>query len=237
MAGWETVALESRRATAMFENSLTIKQPFGISVFGSGLIRVVPDIATLRVAVSAINEKPSLAFSEARQRAQAATGFLGRYSGLEFGASRVRLAAEFRLTGTERRFVGYRARIGITVQLRQLEVLEEVTTGLIEAGANEIEAVDFQTSKLKQFRADARKMAIAAAREKADLYARAAAVRVGKVIHIQDVNPEVMRALNPPRGHGATPANPEFDVEGGAQIFDPAAIDIQAAVLVAYGIE
>ena len=221
----------------MFENSLTIKEPFGISVFGSGLIRVVPDIATIRVAVSAINEKPSNAFSEARQRTQAATGILGKYSGLEFGTSRVRLAAEFRLTGNERRFIGYRARIGITVQLRQLAVLEEVTTRLIEAGANEIEAVDFHASQLKKLRADARAMAMAAAREKADLYATAAAVHLGKVIHIQDVNPEVMKTLNQLRGHGAAPAKPEFDVEGGAQTFDPAAIDIMAAVLVAYAIE
>lgn len=221
----------------MFENSLTIKKPFGVSVFGSGLIRVVPDIATIRVAVSMINEKPSNAFAEARQRTQAATSFLGKYSGLEFGTSRVRLAAEYRLTGTERRFLGYRARIGITVQLRKLDILEEVTTGLIEAGANEIEAVDFQASQLKKLRADARAMAMAAAREKADLYASAAAVHLGKVIHIQDVNPEVMKTFHQPRGHGAFPANPEFDVEDGAQAFDPAAIDITAAVLVAYAIE
>jgi hypothetical protein len=221
----------------MFENSLTIKQPFGISVFGSGLIRVVPDIATIRVAVSAIDEKPSNAFSEARQRAQTATGFLERFSGLEFGTSRIRLASEYRLTGVEKRFIGYRARIGITVQLRKLEILEEVTTGLIEAGANEIEAIDFQASQLKKLRTDARAMAMAAAREKADLYASAAGVTLGKVIHIQDVNPEVMNMLNQPRGHGAGPAGPEFDVDSGERTFDPAAINIQAAVLVAYAIE
>jgi len=221
----------------MFEDSLTIKKPFGVSVFGSGLIRVLPDLALIRAAASAINEKPDQAFAEARQRVQAASNFLAQISALEFGASKFQVTVVHRLTGGEHRFIGYRARVGITARLHQLEKLEEVLTGLIEAGANEIESIDFQTSQLKKHREEARALAMAAAREKADLYANAAAVHLGKVIHIQDVNPEIMNRFNQPRGHGAAPSGPEFDVESGAQAFDPASINIQAAVLVAYAIE
>ena len=222
----------------MFENSLTIRRPFGVSVFGSGLIRVTPDIATIRAAVSAINEKPSVAFAEARQRVQAVTAFLGKLNELEFGASRVRLAAVHRFTGGENRFIGYAARVGINVQLRNLDDLEEIVGGLVEAGANEIESVDFQTSQLKELRAEARGMAIAAAREKGTLYANAAGIQLGRVIHIQDVNPEVMNSFHQrSRGHGAESATQEFDDESGGQSLDPAAIHVQAAVLVAYAIE
>lgn len=219
----------------MYEDSLTIRRPFGVSVFGSGLIRVIPDVAMIRVAVSAINEKPARAFAEARQRVQAATGFLSKLDGLEFGASKVRLAAEHRFSGGESRFVGYRARVSINVQLQHLDSLEDVTIGLVDAGANEIEFIQFQTSQLKKLRAEARSMAMSAAKEKALLYANAAGIRLGKVIHIEDVNPEELSER--PTGHHPQPPTPEFDDESGAQAFDPAAISIHAAVLVAYAIE
>jgi hypothetical protein len=59
----------------MFGN-LTIEQPFGISVFGSALLRVSPDFATIRAAVTRLEEKPSEAFTKARKGAQAVTSFL-----------------------------------------------------------------------------------------------------------------------------------------------------------------
>jgi uncharacterized protein YggE len=183
------------------------------------------------------NEKPSVSFSEAREKVLSATAFLGSFHELEFGTSRVRLVRERRFIGGESRFTGYRARVEISVQLKQLDDLEKVASGLVEAGANEIEAIDFQTSRLKELRAEARTLAMAAAREKAALYARAAEVRLGRVIHIQDVNPQVMNALHRQAGgHESGPSSPEGESDD-AQFLDPAAIEVQAAVLVAYEID
>ena len=47
------------------------------------------------------------------------------------------------------------------------------------AGANELTSVTFQTTRLKEVRADARRRAVAAAREKAELYCSAAGVSAG----------------------------------------------------------
>lgn len=221
----------------MFEDSLTIKRPFGVSVFGSGLIRIAPDLAWIRAAVYRINEKASVAFSETRQGVQTVVGFLRKFDGLEYGAARVKLAAEWRFVANERRFVGYRATVGINVQLRELERLEEISIGLVEAGANEIASIDFHSSELKQFRAQARVMAIEAAREKGLLYAQSAGVTLGKVIHIQDVNPQILNVQNQARGHGAAPAGPEADLENDTQSLDPSAIEVHAAVLAAYAID
>jgi uncharacterized protein YggE len=44
----------------------------------------------------------------------------------------------------------------------------------------------------------ARRLAIAAAQEKAQIYANAAGVSIGHVLHIQDVNPQVLQG----RGEG-----------------------------------
>ena len=222
----------------MFENSFTIKRPFGVSVFGSGLIRVAPDIALIRAAVSVLNEKPSEVFKEARSGVERVTSFLARFNGLEFGASRVRLNGERRFIGGEHRFVGYRAVVGIHVQLRDLDHLEKIALGMVEAGANEITSIDFQTSELKKLRSEARTMAIKAAYEKGLLYASSAGVQLGKVIHIQDLNPQVLQAMHrQARGHEPGPGNPDSDAESGGQFLDPAAIEVNAAVLIAYAIQ
>jgi hypothetical protein len=48
---------------------------------------------------------------------------------------------------------------------------------------------------LKELRADARKQAVVAAREKAELYCREAGVAVGKVIAIEDSNPDQLTRI------------------------------------------
>lgn len=222
----------------MFEDSLTIKRPFGISVFGSGLIRVSPDLALIRAAVSRISEKPSVAFSETRQGVQAVVAYLKKFNGLDYGVARVKLEAEWRYGAGEQKFIGYRATLGINVQLREMEKLEEISLGIVEAGANQIASIDFQSSELKKLREQARTMAVEAAREKGLLYAQSAGVVLGKVIHIQDVNPQLLTLVrNRERGHGAGPENPDVDFESGARPLDPSAIDVHAAVLIAYAID
>ena len=60
---------------------------------------------------------------------------------------------------------------------------------LVDAGANEIEGVDFDVVAKADLRAEARRKAVAAGRAKAELYAQAAGARLGPVLHIDDVDP------------------------------------------------
>lgn len=110
----------------------------------------------------------------------------------ESGLSRISLSQEYRFANSERRPIGYVARIGLTVVISELEQIERVLSGLVDAGANEIAATEFHTVKLKELRARARELAINAARDKAGIYAAAAKVTVGQVLHIQDVNPNTL---------------------------------------------
>lgn len=87
----------------------------------------------------------------------------------------------------------------------------------------------FQTSRLAEVRAQSRHNAVAAARAKAELYAQAAGMRLGRVLHIEDVDPNVLRGGE---GHNTRLAPPEE--EGTPQTFDPAAIVVTAAVLLSF---
>ena len=214
------------------EHRQAIPSPTGITVFGSSLLRVLPDIALLNLAAHGLHEAPAEAFALVRSKAEAVTSFLRGAAVAEVACSRVTLKQEFRYTAGEQRFVGYLARVGFQILLRDLEQVEDVLVGAISAGANEVVSVELQTSALREHRIDARKRAVHSAREKALAYCDAANTTLGAVIHIEDVNPEILTGVH--EGHVHRQVSPED--AGGFGAFDPGAISVGAAVMVVYAL-
>lgn len=142
------------------------------------------------------------------------------------------LSQSFRYIGTEEKFLGYNASISFNIRLQDLNRLGEILTGIVEAGANRIENVDFQTSRLKELRAEVRRRAVDGGREKAENYCKAAGIMLGSVIHIEDINPEALRGQE---GHVAREL--QSDNEEDTSALDPSRIAIGAAVLVAFEIQ
>ena len=217
----------------MFGSQQAIPSPFGITVFGSAVSTVAPDVASIRCAVSRVEEKPDKAFAAARKGAQSVQVALGKLNVVDFGASRITLAQKFRFINGEQRFSGYEARITFRAQVPELERVEQIVSALVDAGANEIEQVAFETKRLKEIRAEARRLAVMAAKEKADNYCRAAGVALGRVLHIEDVNPDVLQASRG-AGHLHLVGGANHEDEGNA--FDPSTIQVNAAVIVAYAL-
>ncbi len=207
----------------------SIPNPFGINTFGSALMRVEPDIASLKFTVSRLEQQPEEAFQQARREAKAVSAYLSQANIKDFGSSRINLAQKFRYSGGENHFLGYSAQIAFHVLLHDLDRMEEVLIGVIEAGANEINSVEFQTSRLKELRAEVRRRAVEAAREKAQIYCGAAGVALGSVIHIEDINPDQLRGQE---GHQLQEA--QLDDEGELQAFNPGSISVGGAVLIAF---
>jgi len=175
-------------------SSYAIESPFGITVFGSYVLRVEPDIASVRFAISRLQEHPRDAFSETRTAVQNVNQFLTSAAFSDFGSSRIGLAVTKKYIDGENQFVGHTASVEFQLILRDLDRLEELLIGVVDAGANEITAVEYTTRNLKDLRADARKQAVAAATEKADIYCASANVRLGKVLHINDMKPSLLGA-------------------------------------------
>lgn len=215
----------------MMNQEQLIKAPFGINVFGSALIRVDPDIVSLNFAVSRVHQHPREAFQEVRKASQGVRKYLEQAKVGEIGTSRVNISQTFRYISNENKFIGYTARVAFHVLLRQLDKMEDVLSGIVDAGVNEITNVDFQTTRLKEIRAEARRRAISAAREKAENYCDAAQVSLGKVIHIEDVNPDTLRGRE---GHVSYEIQP--DDSGEIKVFDPGSITVGAAVIIAFNL-
>src|SRR5262249_53770299 len=154
--------------------------PSGITVFGSAVSRVSPDVATVKCTVSRLADKPAKAFAEARKGSQSVQECLRKHKVTDFGASRITLAQQTRYVNGEHKFAGYLAKVSFRAVVGELESVEDVVCALVDAGANEIEQISFQTKRLKEVRAEARQAAVAAAKEKAENYCRAAGVKLGR---------------------------------------------------------
>lgn len=209
--------------------SQSLQRPFGVSTFGSAIIRIEPDLASIRFAVSRLEQRPKEAFGRAHEAARSVQTYISQAKINEVSSSRVTLTQTFKYVQSEQKFIGYTATIAYHLLLRDLNRVEEILIGLTDAGVNEINAVDYQTSRLKEIRAQARQQAVKAAREKAENYCQAAGTTLGPVIHIEDINPDQLRGRE---GHVLQELQP--DDGGPVQAFNPGSITVAGAVMVAF---
>jgi uncharacterized protein YggE len=210
--------------------SQAIQNPFGLNVFGSAVIRVAPDVASITLSVATSAKKPTSAFEETRRASRTVREYFAKIKVDDVQASRITLVHNSYYDGGRLHFRDFTARIGFHIILRDIDRLEEVICGAVDAGANEVGSVTFQSTQLKEYREKARRQAVAAAKQKAAVYAEAAGVTLGRILHIEDVNPE---RLNGRESH-ASRQEPEVDDAGPLSSFDPGAIAIGGAIMLSY---
>ena len=81
---------------------------------------------------------------------------------------------------------GYRASNRVTIRIRDVTKVAATIDALVAAGANEIGGINFMVSQESKALDDARVKAIDDARRKAEIYAKAANVRLGAPISISE---------------------------------------------------
>ncbi len=214
----------------------SIHRPAGVNVFGSALIRVAPDYASLQFSVARLAPEPAKAFAEARAASKAVADFLRATSvpDADVASSSVTLAQETSFQGNERRFLGYRARVGFHVLLRELDSLEPVLVGAVNAGANVVESVELRTMRLKALRAEARRRAVHSARAKAEVYCAETGTRLGAVLHIEDVDPQ--EASRRGSHYAADVDVADADEQDAGRAWNPGHISVTAAVMICWAI-
>jgi uncharacterized protein YggE len=74
---------------------------------------------------------------------------------------------------------GYLARRNYSATLKDVKLLDKLLDAILKNGANQLGGIEFRTTELRKHRDAARKMAIKAAKEKADALAEALDVHVG----------------------------------------------------------
>lgn len=163
-----------------------------IAVSGAAEIRVVPDEVLLRFSVEDREAKLADAVKACDASTAAVLAFVK-----ESGIAAQDVQSDFiaiepvyeRPNGEESpvpRF--FRASRGFAVRLRDVTKFDALLEGILKAGADRVEDVEFRTTALRKHRDLARQQAIRAAREKAVALAGELGAKVGKPFSIQETS-------------------------------------------------
>ena len=117
------------------------------------------------------------------------------------------------------RIIGYDARNSVQVRVRRMDAFGRIIDALVAAGANQVDGPSFTVNEPDAALDEARTMAMGRARQRAELYARAAGLRVARIISITEgggyypvqnivVTAQAVGASAPPPPPPPTPVQP-----------------------------
>lgn len=170
-----------------------------IKVPGSASVEVVPDTATIRLAVMTERKTSQEAAAE---NARSATKVIEEIKALKIEARDVRTVAvsvspvygeEKDASGrvVKRTVTGYRALNSLEIRVREIGKVGPIAQQLIDKGGNVLSGISFSVSDAEARRDQLRAKAMQEALRRAKIYTNAIGLKLGRVIEIEPENEHV----------------------------------------------
>ncbi len=194
-AGLFAFTAMSPRATPSVEASVGALQTAqtvdgGISVSGTGRVRVKPNIATTSIGVETNAATLAEAVSQSNSKMSAV---IDKIKSLGVAEKDIQTTAfnVFPVTSSTRqgeppRITGYRVNNQVSVTIRKIDDVGKILDAVVAAGANNVYGISFGVDDPATYQQQARAAAIKDAQSKASQLAQAAGIALGKVISISE---------------------------------------------------
>jgi len=197
-----------------------------VTVSGEATVAVAPDAAIIRIGVSSQGRSAREA-SDANSKHMAAVLSAIKDAGVadrDIQTSRLSLQPQYDSSKPgPARLLGFQVTNQVTIKIRDIDKMPAILDRAIGAGANEMSGIEFVVSEQSKLLDQAREEAIADARRKAELYAKAAGGKLGPVAAIAEEG-----SAAPPRPLAAMRA------AAAAVPVAPGERELRAAVTVSY---
>lgn len=165
--------------------------PNTISVGGEGKVMVKPDEAVLYIGVETNNEDAKIAKTQNDAVMAKMIDFLKK-SGVNAKDYKTEQVSLYQRQDYQTKEKYFQASQSIQIQITDLTKYESLMAGLIEAGANKINSVQFRSSEVEKYESEARKKAVENARKKAKDYAETLGQNVGKALMVYENNTQTI---------------------------------------------
>lgn len=155
-----------------------------VVVNGVGKVNVTPDAALCRFSVEVKNRE---AIKAQKENAKIVEGVVKglkskfKLADKDIVTTYFRVEPQYNYTNSKRIFEGHSVQNGIQVRLRDSTKLGELLDYLTSSGVNQIESISFTHNDWDNLKNEALRLSIADAREKANLLAKEAKRKLGKV--------------------------------------------------------
>ena len=156
-----------------------------ISVSGEGKISVMPDRAVLKFGIQNSGKEASEVKNLNDETVDKVMKYIKKFgiATTDYKTTQVSLRKEY---DYEKKKHFYKAVQSIQITLKDLTKYDELMAGLVDTGINNIDNVEFKSSKIEEHQSNARKLAIQDAKKKAEDYVSVLNQKVGKAIMITD---------------------------------------------------
>jgi uncharacterized protein YggE len=159
-----------------------------ITVNAEGKIKIVPDQVFISVSVETSGIKASEVKKDNDKSVDKVLSFIKKMNLPTTDYSTQQVSLNQRYDYTDRQKTEYEASQTITILLKDLSKYEDLMEGIVEVGVNQIDNVEFKSSKMAGYLIEARKLAIKNAKQKANDYiSELTGQKVGKVISINEM--------------------------------------------------
>jgi uncharacterized protein len=167
-----------------------------LDVVATGEATRVPDLARISAGVVAVAPTASAALAENGRRMASVRAALRRagIADRDVQTTAVGLYPQYRQDqsgGRPPQITGYQANNEVTVRFRDVAATGAILDALVAEGANQISGPSLEVSKPEEALDEARTKALAVARARAELYARATGKRVGRILSISEAGANV----------------------------------------------
>ncbi|MFQ3664738.1 MAG: SIMPL domain-containing protein [Sphingomonadaceae bacterium] len=165
------------------------REPATISVTADATRTAVPDVATITAGVVTQAADAAAAMAENNKRMTAVVAAIRRagVADRDLRTSQIAVQPQYRYgEGRAPAITGYQASNQVTVRLRDMGRIGPVLDSLVKEGANRIEGPSFGLDRPEPLLDEARAEAVSRARARADLLAKAAGVRIVRVLAISE---------------------------------------------------
>ena len=180
------VALLIMGTVAMAQEKI---QPL-VSVTGEGKVKAVPDEVTVRVRVETTGKEAAAVKAENDKNVDAVLKFA-----LKMNIPQNNVTTQYvnlnKNYDYQTKTYSYQANQSIAIKIEDLSRYEDIMSGLIASGINNIDGIEFSSSKIETYRSEARKKAVADAKMKANEYAGVLDQSAGKAISISETGTSI----------------------------------------------
>lgn len=164
------------------------ERPVGVSVVGEGRVVAAPDVARAVFGVERIEPSLGQALASASARMNQVIDRLVQLGIARDDIQTIRFSVEPLYDGRGESIVlrGFRVSNAVAATIRAVGSVGTIIDEAVAAGATRVEGVSFQTSRLGELKDQARVLAMANARAKAEQLAGLAGVPLGRVLSIEE---------------------------------------------------
>ena len=203
-----------------------------MTVYGSGVVSVLADQATVVLGVEEKAEDVLEAQNAVNEKINAIYDALIEY-GVEpknIGTDQIYITANYDYSQDVPQLIGYEASNMISVQTTDIESVGDLIDLAFEAGANELNGVNFSASNTEEAKQQALTLAVQNAMTKAQTLADAAGVGIGSILSIEEQQSSSYYGAAP----GAAYMNLREEADSASTLVQASTIEVSASVVMEF---